>query len=299
MVVSNMFQVLVREGGSSADSGERGDECPVDDTDGVELGELGAATGARALGEGGTEPEGDAPVGGPVSKEGEARARRDAVMGLRLGGLPPWLRRRKRQKLMGDLAAHARFLQAWFRRARRVRSGCWGQRGGLRRLCFYRRNPVPACMDGRNLAGLDEFEAQRERFRQASAWYFNYVRLLKARSSGRTPSAVVTFCKQGGVSEGIRRGGGAVHGQDLTEQPRYRARFGQDSFTQGDSTCTAVVADLKRRAQAFLVVASPPCKEASSSRMRGEPSEPAMIKETRSVLDASKEISQSNAISPR
>ena len=196
---------------------------------------------------------------------------------------PPWVRRR-RKKAPGSVASHARFLQELFRRTRRLRPGCWS-RGGMRGLHWFRPPVIYGCGGGSDLAPESAFVEQRERFQRACDWYRNYTRLLQARSVGRTPTALVTFCKQGGASEGVRRAGGATHGQDLHAQPRYLDRFGPESFTQGDSTCPSGVADLRQRAGAFLTIASPPCKAYSGSLMQGVPSEGKMINETRSALN--------------
>ena len=196
--------------------------------------------------------------------------------------LPRWKTRRQR-KLKGKLEAHARFLQFYFRQSRRVRSGCW-QRGGMVGLWFYRPRTVFGCDRGRNLASTAEHDAQKARARRATAWYANYVALLRRLRSGRTPSAVVGFCGQGGVTEGIRRANGAAHGQDLREQPRYKSRYGDETFTCGDSTSALALADLRRRTGAFVTFASPPCQSYSSARMRGEPSDPPLIAQTRAAL---------------
>ena len=114
-----------------------------------------------------------------------------------------------------------------------------------------------ACRGGMNNAPERVFEEQRLRGLAACGWYENYARLLQKLSSGAVPTALVTFCGQGGVSEGIRQGGGSSHGQDLHLQPAYVARFGGSTFTQGDSTGATGVADLRKRSRAFVTMASP------------------------------------------
>ena len=128
------------------------------------------------------------------------------------------------------------------------------------------------------------FAAQRAKARAACAWYQNYVALLRRLRAGRRPTAVVGFCGQGGVSEGIRRANGSSHGQDLRPQPNYQRRFGELNFSLGDSTDPTVLRDAKRRLGAFLTFDSPPCKDYSSSRMRGEATDPPLIGETRAAL---------------
>ena len=192
-------------------------------------------------------------------------------------------RRRKRRKLRGALGAHASFLQHIFRRSTTLRPGCW-RRGGMVGLIISRPVTTFACRGGMNNAPERVFEEQRLRGLAACGWYENYARLLQKLSSGAAPTALVTFCGQGGVSEGIRQGGGSSHGQDLHLQPAYVARFGGSTFTQGDSTGATGVADLRKRSRAFVTMASPPCKPYSGARMRGAPKEEPMISQTRDVL---------------
>ena len=188
--------------------------------------------------------------------------------------------RRPRLKPFGQVAAHARFLQHLFRRSRHVRPGCW-RRGGWRHLRVWRPVTIFACKGGRELASGDEFLAQKRRAAEVLAWYRQYVELLRRLESGRTPSVVVTFCGQGGVTEGVRRAGGASHGQDWVDQPMYRRRFGEECFTQGDSRNPTEVRTLMRKTKAFLLQSSPPCKWFSSARMKGEAKEGPMIVEAR------------------
>ena len=190
--------------------------------------------------------------------------------------------KRRKAKRLGTLASHARFLQFAFRQTRRIRPGCW-RRGGLRDLCFYRPIVGFACMGGSNLASESDFVKQRKVADEVLAWYRQYVELLRRLRSGRTPTAVVGYCGQGGVSEGVRRAGGASHGQDIRGQPKYEARFGSETFSQGDSRSPAELRRLKRATGAFVTMGSPPCKAHSTSLMRGKPSEEAMIEETRSA----------------
>ena len=201
-------------------------------------------------------------------------------------------RRRRRRKLVGDLAAHASFLQFAFRRTTARWPGCW-RRGGLAGKRWWRPVEAFACLGGFNLASDEAFEEQSRLASQALSWYRNYVYLLRRLESGRTPTALVTFCGQGGTSEGVKRAGGAAHGQDVHDQPRYRVRFGQDNFTKGDSTDASGVRDLLKRARAFVILSSPPCKAYSTARMRGEASEEPMIAQTR---DANRETGKLSVI---
>ena len=189
-------------------------------------------------------------------------------------------KRRRRRKLVGALLPHVIFLQYLFRRTRRIRPGCWS-RGGMRRLFWWRPTTVFGCCGGARLAAECEFQAQQTRAREALAWYRCYTRLLQRLSSGHAPTALVTFCSQGGTSEGVRRAGGAVHGQDIRDQHNYVRRFGPETFTKGDSADPSEVRVLRRKAQAFLTFASPPCKAYSTARFRGEASEAPLIDATR------------------
>ena len=130
---------------------------------------------------------------------------------------PPRLlpyKKRRQKKASGKLVAHVRFLQHAFRRSRMVRAGCWS-RGGMPRLCWLRPVTIFACKGGRMLHGEEVFIQQKARAGKVLLWYSKYVALLRRVESGRTPVALVTFCKQGGVVEGIRRANGAAHGQDI------------------------------------------------------------------------------------
>ena len=84
--------------------------------------------------------------------------------------------------------------------------------------------PVGGVCPGGNLDGEAAFSAQAGLAAQATGWYRHYVSLLRRLTSGHTPVALVTSCGQGGVVEGVRRAGGASHGQDRSDQPRYRSR---------------------------------------------------------------------------
>ena len=191
--------------------------------------------------------------------------------------------RRPRRKGFGSVRGHARFIQHFFRRSTAIKPGCWSA-GGLRGVHVFRVPTVFACQGGLNNAGEGEFEAQRERSEQVLLWYENYVRLHRRLHSFVTPSALVTFCCEGGASEGVRRAGGAAHGQDVRDQPKYRRRFGAETFSMGDSRSPHEMRRLRRRVRSFVTLASPPCKAHSSARMRGEASEPPMIAQTRQAL---------------
>jgi hypothetical protein len=156
----------------------------------------------------------------------------------------------------------------------------------MRGLCWWRPLTVSWCAGGGALAGDAQFQAQAELANEALAWYRQYVELHRSWHSGRTPTALVTFCGQGGVSEGVRRSGGAAHGQDLRPQERYVARYGEEAFTMGDSCSPTELRALQRATRSVMTLASPPCKAHSTARMRGEASEPPLIGVTRDALVA-------------
>ena len=192
--------------------------------------------------------------------------------------------RRKRKVRAREMPGHASFLQYVFRRYLAIRHRSWVKGGLCRAPVLYRPPCVYGCRNGLALAGEVKWAEQRVLATQVLKWYENYVYLHRRLHSGRTPSALVTFCGEGGVSEGVRRAGGAAHGQDVREQPRYVQRFGRECFSQGDSRSPKAMKVMARRIGAFVTLASPPCKAYSTARMRGEPSEPAMIRETRAAL---------------
>eukprot|EP00966_Prymnesium_polylepis_P178730 4138839-Prymnesium_polylepis.1 len=74
----------------------------------------------------------------------------------------------------------------------------------MRGLLFYRPIVKFACMGGQHLSPEAEFAGQRAVADEVLAWYRQYVvELLRRLRSGRTPTSVVGFCGQGGVSEGV------------------------------------------------------------------------------------------------
>ena len=187
-----------------------------------------------------------------------------------------------------SLAAHARFLQYVFRRTQRraesktgVRSA-W-TRGGLSPY-FPMMRPVHAyrCHSS-GVARESEFEAQADRARAVTEWYSCYVRIL-ARLTERTPAVLSGFCGAGGTDEGVRRAGAVSHGIDLFDQPDYSARFGEEHFTRGDARDECVWRAAETRCRPFLRASSPPCQAFSTGR-KGEPSQPALIAETRGLLE--------------
>ena len=103
-----------------------------------------------------------------------------------------------------------RYLQHFFRGARRIRPDCWQTPGGLANLAVIRPVTRPACDHGQSLSPTSEFEAQARRASGLFQWYRQYILLLKRFRSGQTPLVLDLFCKAGGASEGFRRGGASV-----------------------------------------------------------------------------------------
>ena len=220
----------------------------------------------------------DEGTGGPTDQHA-ARGRRGALDPVRL-------RAGTRSEL--SLTSHARFLQYVFRRSQsraEMTTGlrCAWTRGGLAPY-FPMMRPVHAyrCHSS-GVAGETEFEAQACRARAVIAWYACYVRVL-ARLTERTPAVLSGFCGAGGTDEGVRRAGAVSHGIDLLEQPDYVARFGEEHFTRGDARDECSWRDAEARCRPFLRAASPPCQPFSTGR-KGEPSQPALIAETRGLLE--------------
>ena len=135
--------------------------------------------------------------------------------------------------------AWARWMQAWWRRVLWMRQAVgkadapW-KPGDWRRCSPWRRlRTNPRCLSGGGLAQPAEFAAQAEKARGVAMWYNQYVRIMK-KLSKRTPCAVSGFCGGGGSDEGVRRAGGTSAGFDQEEQPEFRRRFGDSSFSCGD-----------------------------------------------------------------
>ena len=219
--------------------------------------------------------------------DGSIERQPDLVKSLTLPSRPPVGSgaRRRRRKLVGDLDAHARFLQHFYRRSTAVKPGGWVS-GGLRGVRIWRPHTVFGCAGGQNLAEESDFLAVKKEAEMATAWYQNYVLLLKRLDLGRTPTALVGYCGQGGVTEGVRRANGASHGIDIRDQERYRRKYGAETFTEGDATDLRLLRDVKNRSGAFFCELSPPCKAYSNARRRGEPSEPALIAQSRDCARA-------------
>ena len=115
--------------------------------------------------------------------------------------------------------------------------------------------PVGGVCPGGNLEGESAFSTQASLAARATGWYRHYVSLLRRLTSGHTPVALVTSCGQGGVVEGVRRAGGASHGQDRSDQPRYRSRYGSETFSVGDPADVSGLRDLRHRTKSFVTLA--------------------------------------------
>ena len=202
----------------------------------------------------------------------------------RLGGLDP-VRVRLGQRSEWVLAAHAKFLQRWFRSTKKKQKtgqpSPWS-RGGMRAyLPVWRREIVTACSKTTQ-AGSSDFEAQATRAREVLMWYTQYTKVYK-RLTKSAPTVLSTFCGGGGADEGMRRGGVTSSGVDNVDQPEYRARFGDEQFVMGDGCDLDLLRRRVRETGAFAIGAGPPCKPYSTGR-KGEPMQPALIAQTRDVL---------------
>lgn len=198
-----------------------------------------------------------------------------------VGERPEWSNRRQRR--LGEVDAHARFLQHLFRRSNLVRPGCW-RAGGLARMCVFRPVRIHACGQGLNLAQEMDFQAQADRAGAVLDWYRNYVELLRLLRGGATPTVVDGCCGGGGKCEGVRRAGGASHGVDSRPQEDFARRFGSNHFTLGDATSPLLLKSIVKAVRAVGVSASPPCKARSTARVRGEPKDPDLMQPVRDAL---------------
>ena len=196
----------------------------------------------------------------------------------------------------GALAAHARFLQRYFKRkvkaARAVakRLGAayvspW-RHGGLRAIGPVRVDvAMPRCQGHSFMHATDaDFAEQKALAEKVMDWYRPYVDIL-TRINKAKPGIVHAFCGGGGCSEGGARAGLSGHNIDKHYQPDVVNRFGKDNFTQGEAT---VKGELERAAtgcNAIGIMGSPPCKAYTTLTREGQAvSEPALIGQTRSVF---------------
>ena len=140
----------------------------------------------------------------------------------------------------------------------------------------------PRCLGGAGLASERELDEQAARARGVTMWYSQYVRILK-KLTKRTPAALSGFCGSGGSDEGVRRCGGTSVGFDQVDQPEFRRRFGEESFSLGDGVEQEAWRRRDAAARPFVWTAGPPCKWYSTGRA-GEPTQPPLITETRDVL---------------
>ena len=163
------------------------------------------------------------------------------------------------------------------------KAGAPWQPGDWRRCAPWRRlRTQPRCLSGAGLASDQELDDQAARARGVTMWYSQYVRILK-RLTKRTPTALSGFCGGGGSDEGVRRCGGTSVGFDKVDQPEFRRRFGEESFSVGEGIDQEAWRRRDDAARPFVWTAGPPCKWYSTGRA-GEPTQPPLITETRDVL---------------
>jgi hypothetical protein len=196
----------------------------------------------------------------------------------------------RRERMLGKLDAHVRFLQFCFRACTHLRPRCW-RRGQLRipfscLSLLWRKSPLRRCRGGANLAHQEEFDAQKRSAERMLAWYDLYVIVLRRLESGLTPSVLSLFCGAGGDSEGKRRAGGTGLGVDASWQADYVRRYGSSAFVQGDATSWTTVSRLRDQSMAFGCMAGPPCQFYSTARVKGEARSPALIDDTRDMLSS-------------
>ena len=180
----------------------------------------------------------------------------------------------KKTRRVGDIEAHARFLQHVLRAWKR------GSRKGLGRVWVKK---LHRCQGGKNLADDEEFKRQQRRAEEMLQWYEQYVAIVKRARSGVTPMVLSSFCGGGGSSEGVKRSGGCSVGLDSEDQPDYKRRFGEQTFVQGDATSWALISTLCKKYDFIGCMGSPPCKWYSRARGSQPSKAPALIPLTRDV----------------
>ena len=151
--------------------------------------------------------------------------------------------------------------------------------------CVVRPVTQPRCCHGQHLAGDAEFAEQLAAAELEFDWMREHVRLLTRLQSGRPPTVIDLYCGAGGISEGVRRMGGAAMGVDLHDQPEFRARFGDGWFHQSDALDRDSLRVLKRRLDPVWIGSSSPCQFGSTASFGGPPSQqPELIRATRDAL---------------
>ena len=214
---------------------------------------------------------------------GRGRSRRERVAAARL--IQRYVRTGRVHHWPREAEAAARRIQHIVRRTRSRWPHGWDRSVSSSRPAIWREVRAPRCRFGLNLARPAEFVPQAERYGAAVRWYAQYVSLLRRLESGRTPMILELFCGAGGSSEGVRRAGGVSHGVDDTDQPEFRARFGDAWFTLSDALDVEVLRGLVRKHKPIAICASPPCEGFSTATFGGEPSRaPRLISATRDAL---------------
>ena len=151
---------------------------------------------------------------------------------------------------------------------------------------FGRKRRATRCGGGSHLATPSEFEAQRALADDMLDWYSVYPALLRRLDSGTTPVVIQNFCGGGGATEGCRRAGAACYGVDLYDQPDYRRRYGDDTFTEADGMSWSTIKGLRDKKKADFMMGGPPCKFYSKARVRGEATQPPLIAGFRDQCEA-------------
>ena len=94
--------------------------------------------------------------------------------------------------------------------------------------------PVPRCLYGTNLASAEEFARQRRSSAAVLEHYRTYVRIFE-RLAGESLVIGDLCASEGGQSAGIEALGARVRALDVTDQPLWRAKFGDAHFVVGDA----------------------------------------------------------------
>ena len=145
--------------------------------------------------------------------------------------------------------------------------------------------PIPRCLYGTVLASKEEFEEQRQKADAVLDHWRTYCRIFH-RLEGRPFVIGDLCCSEGGQSAGIESMGGVAKGLDITDQPRWRAKFGEENFHLGS---VLKGADLAQLGEVDGWVCSPPCQGGSTMPKAGggltESREPMILAETRRQLE--------------
>jgi hypothetical protein len=147
--------------------------------------------------------------------------------------------------------------------------------------------PVPRCLYGTNLASTEDFAAQKALSDAVLAHWGIYSRIFQRLEKNQFLVGDLC-CSEGGQSLGAEALGCSVKGMDIIDQPRWKARFGEDNFVLGSVLSEK---DLNTMGFRHGYVCSPPCQGGSSMPHAGggltDSKEPMIIDKVRRLLDQS------------